>query len=831
MDAFRKALLADFPGDVRTNIAATAKRERFGRFVGRLRRALAHAVLLSRPPDLIILDEFQRYRELLSKESWKDPLIGTLLGEVGETRPAVLLLSATPYRLYASRWEETQGVEAHRELFDLLEFLGGAEGPYVRSAASSLFIQFGNALRAVAAPTSLAADMAQHVAEAQSVRTALQALLAPYLSRTEREPLSDELAHTTPLNAVLAPPDVRTFRHLTSSFEPEHRLYALPYWLSVPLPAQALGARYQAWDHGTFRRDAELTKLTLAARNRLALPSDWPHPKFRSLREVIKPEVISLPWTAPSLPWWPVGGAWSGIEHEPKLLLFSRFKATPQSIAALTSLGVEAKYLATSNGYERAWRARRLKAGPGRLPIMALFHPSPLLIAATDPLRGRGTARGARAAVRHQLLKALDSLNVNVEAETVKQRERRRPVWALLSALERLAGFSGRTQPAWRETASTDRLLRALVDQWHSHRRLEWVSRRELDDLVTAALCYPGIAAGRALLRHDPEALESARYGALVRLCWHGLRSYLDNPIFLARLKGGKPAKALPRAVLDGNLESVLDEHFWIRRQSLPDGRAGLAGDLTEILGIASGSFSFHSIGPKDGPRIRVRCHAAIPFGSTDDEDVPKGRPGETRPPRSDEIRKAFNSPFWPHVLATTSVGQEGLDFHTWCRRIAHWDLCSSPLALEQREGRIQRFGGLAIRQHLAELVKSRLSTLDAPMSLWDELEALANRDHANESGLAPWWVLPGATVTRYIFNLPQGRDVLRFAALKEQRLIYRLALGQPNQEDLVEILARSSPQLRAALKPLALDLSAFTRATTLALTHDPSRRSQFRRS
>ena len=33
------------------------------------------------------------------------------------------------------------------------------------------------------------------------------------------------------------------------------------------------------------------------------------------------------------------------------------------------------------------------------------------------------------------------------------------------------------------------------------------------------------------------------------------------------------------------------------------------------------------------------------------------------------EIRAAFNSPFWPFVLATTSIGQEGIDFHWWCHR------------------------------------------------------------------------------------------------------------------------------------------------------------------
>ena len=74
-------------------------------------------------------------------------------------------------------------------------------------------------------------------------------------------------------------------------------------------------------------------------------------------------------------------------------------------------------------------------------------------------------------------------------------------------------------------------------------------------------------------------------------------------------------------------------------------------------------------------------------------------------------MRRSFNTPFWPHVLATTSLGQEGLDFHVWCRQLLHWDLCPSPLDLEQREGRIQRFGGLSVRSALAEKLRQR--TLD----------------------------------------------------------------------------------------------------------------------
>jgi hypothetical protein len=38
-------------------------------------------------------------------------------------------------------------------------------------------------------------------------------------------------------------------------------------------------------------------------------------------------------------------------------------------------------------------------------------------------------------------------------------------------------------------------------------------------------------------------------------------------------------------------------------------------------------------------------------------------------------VRDAFNSPFRPFVLATTSIGQEGLDFHPYCYRVYDWNL------------------------------------------------------------------------------------------------------------------------------------------------------------
>jgi hypothetical protein len=55
-------------------------------------------------------------------------------------------------------------------------------------------------------------------------------------------------------------------------------------------------------------------------------------------------------------------------------------------------------------------------------------------------------------------------------------------------------------------------------------------------------------------------------------------------------------------------------------------GEYGLAADLRAALSISTGAFSLHSVDKERSPRIRVRCHVAVPFGSTDEDDRQGGR-------------------------------------------------------------------------------------------------------------------------------------------------------------------------------------------------------------
>jgi hypothetical protein len=62
--------------------------------------------------------------------------------------------------------------------------------------------------------------------------------------------------------------------------------------------------------------------LSLEGGNKLSLPKSWPNPKLRALEEITQSDAPALRWVRPSIPWWPLRGAWADIALEPNLLIF-----------------------------------------------------------------------------------------------------------------------------------------------------------------------------------------------------------------------------------------------------------------------------------------------------------------------------------------------------------------------------------------------------------------------------------------------------------------------------------------------------------------------------
>ena len=56
----------------------------------------------------------------------------------------------------------------------------------------------------------------------------------------------------------------------------------------------------------------------------------------------------------------------------------------------------------------------------------------------------------------------------------------------------------------------------------------------------------------------------------------------------------------------------------------------------------------------------------------------------------------------------------------------------------------------------------------------------------------SPFWIYPGdAKIERQLESFPLSRDLAKIDRLKEALTLYRLTLGQPRQEDMLEILER----------------------------------------
>jgi len=183
---------------------------------------------------------------------------------------------------------------------------------------------------------------------------------------------------------------------------------------------------------------------------------------------------------------------------------------------------------------------------------------------------------------------------------------------------------------------------------------------------------------------------------------------------------------------------------------------------------------------------MRMRSSYAVGFYDTKSE----GKSVQ----RKDNIRLSFNSPFRPFVLATTSIGQEGLDFHYYCRNIVHWNLPGNPIDLEQREGRINRYKCHAIRQNIAY----KYGKMSFQSDIWQEMFNQAQKRESNSetSDLVPFWCLPEQEnepqpykIQRVVPLYPMSRDSARYERLIKILSLYRLSLGQPRQEELIDYL------------------------------------------
>jgi hypothetical protein len=269
--------------------------------------------------------------------------------------------------------------------------------------------------------------------------------------------------------------------------------------------------------------------------------------------------------------------------------------------------------------------------------------------------------------------------------------------------------------------------------------------------------------------------------------------------------------------MVDGCYQAVIDEYLHVLVEMLglidkpaEEVAAGLTKRFSEVMQLRAANLGVHEIAVGDaGQSSRMidrtmRSRFAVRYS----DDRTENSEEKTR---TDQVAAAFNSPFWPFVLATTSVGQEGLDFHPYCHAVVHWNLPANPVDLEQREGRVHRYKNHAVRKNVARVHRHHVN--GDSRDPWEVMFAAARAAQSGKtSDLVPYWVYTvegGAQIERHVPVTPLSRDAQKLHELRQALAVYRMVFGQSRQDELAEYLLRIPEADRHRLmRQLRIDLS-----------------------
>lgn len=810
---------------VRGNPGGSLGHRRY-RLIGKMRQALARTAVRKLEPDLVILDEFQRFKDLMSDEGEGAELARELFDFEG---CRLLLLSATPFKMYTLP-EEPEGDDHYRDFVDTVSFLAGPD------RAARVQHESGEFRRAL---------YAGDLATARAARDQVQAELRRVMTRTERlatTPDRDGFVVTRRLPGVaLASDDVRDFRRLQSVAKVVNGQDPLEYWRAAPYVLELMEnyqIKHRFQDHDPA--DPALVSALSAGAAGLTWEQvrgyqrvDPANAKMRGLAaDVLDRGAWQLVWIPPSLPYYELAGPYAEplLREFTKRLVFSSWAVAPKAIGTVISYEAERRIA------ERAARASSAAAWTqydatrptglltfqktdGRLtgvPALGLLYPSVTLAEVGDPLDvartlGR-TLPMARSEVEAEVRRRVEELLATLPAGPETGVEDARWYWAA-ALLDRQRDLDLMAElPYGLADDPDDVTQRGFGDHLDAAAELEdRALGRRPDDLVEVlvlqALGGPGNVALRALSRvtGGAEALSDPDIRSYASCIAWSLRNLFNRPEIMGIVRSsGEGAYWLDvlRHSVNGGLQSVLDEYVHVLNVTSAE---TIAEEVDAAASLRTAVQTFTDIqvrnGRVDSTPHRTRTHLAVRFGrgvTEDDKSVM----------REGQVRTAFNSPFWPFVLASTSVGQEGLDFHHYSHAIVHWNLPSNPVDLEQREGRVHRYQGHAVRRNVAAGYGGRPEVV-REANPWAELFRLAAEDREpGVSDIYPSWIPPlagTARIERYVPALPLSKESHALRRLLRTVGAYRLVLGQPRQEDLLRYLgdrAADLDDLRIDLEP-----------------------------
>lgn len=828
--------------------------------IGSVRRAMATVGIAMLQPDLVVLDEFQRFKDLLDpdRKDWAADLANRLFthsdprtGRATRT----LLLSATPYRMYTTADEN--------EADHYSDFIATCSFLFCDPERTDRLKRRFDDLR-------MALTDRSGVARAEVVGAAVAEDLRSVMVRTERlasTPDRDGMLRECDTAVSVMSSDLHSYLRTGALAEAVGHYEPSEYWKSGPY-------LFNFMENYKLKQnfDAAVDEGRLPDRERLQpgpglldwdgvdayQPLDPENGRLRWLLDDLRAHnAFDLLWIPPSMRYYDAGTVYEGdpATSFTKRLVFSGWAVVPKVVSSLVSYEAERHAFAgqRSHMYTTDYGARggqRLEfrldgQRPGGMTAFLFVWPSPTLAELGDPRPRAGRERPTLARlldqVRARLADRLLPLTTDAPTSGVVDQ---RWYWAAPLLLDQhhhprvIDEWFGRhgSELNWTGDDAASGFLRHSEEAWSllkgRSERLGRVPDDLVDVLAELAVGSPAVCALRALAATTGLTPASNQLlTAAARAAW-AFRSFFNAPDVTAMVLSGEQDDSLGereggarywrdavRHGAGGNLQAVLDEHVhvlrdWLGFLSFDDDDArwmaagAIAAQLSEALAVRTTSFRVEVPLQVDGvptrEQKRMRNRFAVAFGNRSLEEG-----GEAR---AESVSAGFNSPFWPFVLTSTSVGQEGLDFHLWCHSVVHWNLPTNPVDLEQREGRVHRFKGHAVRRNIA-------ATVDLPQpstrtgDLWDALFAsAAERRSRDGTEMVPYWVFNDgpAKIERYAPVLPFSTEAAALPRLRRSLAAYRLGIGQARQEELLDFLGEglTDDQLTALAQRLRIDLA-----------------------
>jgi len=855
------------------------QREARNRIIGKLREILAEACIDSLEPDIVILDEFQRFKHLLSDEDDCSILARRLFEHVDKksgTCAKTLLLSATPYKMYTLR-EEADAEDHYSDFMLTYRFLERDKAR--QNEFEELLRQYRDILLS---PKLLGS------AQANEVRDRIETLLRKVMVRTER------LAATNDRNGMLKEvgvndrvsfntSQVRSYMALDKIAVQLEMPSIVEYWKSSPYLLNFMDdyvfkqSFNEAVKQSPFR--TKVLKETNDCMSSMLLSED----DIRSYNEIdpcnanmgklisdsLDSGAWKTLWIPPSLPYYRLGEPFHTLweKNYSKRLVFSTWKVVPKAISVMLSYDAERRMNQLMNKEIQNSSEARKKRSPllrfaitqghqTGMPLFTLIYPCLTMAKQCDPL-----IIYSALATGDDKLPNLEDVLKQVKEQLVKLCEKLKPIenvaeskdesWYWVAPLilddinssrndklseqdlsemwpnleENNEDEQTQTDDDQAEHTNFDKHVERVKLLINDYRQGNLKLGKMPDDLYDVlsfmAIAGPATCAYRAFSRNSDKD-----QGAPTKVLWtsaakvgYSFIGMFNSPDIIEMIRGFDGREPYWRRVLEycanGCIQSTIDEYVHIlmdqKNKNDPNAISSVTTKLCDAMSLRTASLSVDNIDPitlqkKSRLESYGRVHYAVRFGDEkgDDGDVVT---------RSDQVKNSFNSPFWPFVLATTSIGQEGLDFHQYCHAVVHWNLPSNPIDLEQREGRIHRYKNHAVRKNIAKHY-GPLIRKNQFGDIWGEMFRQAASEYGEKhDDIVPYWVFQiegGACIERYIPLLPLSREIDRSILLKRSLAAYRMVFGQARQEDLVEYLMSSfkPEEIDAIGKQMQIDLS-----------------------